>query len=164
MGDLQVLHLCCQLVDIYAAGIQKRLVVGTNHEVLLLLQPPGVTAVFPFGAAIGAGAQDDHHPFLLCGLDILAQVVLVRAPVPFARCHLVEIPEHVRGHSVQSHRLHHTQAVAPVLGWHALIVHFARINRCGFAVVEELPVLNGKGVTVFVGCIQRAAEHRENAK
>ena len=56
VGDLQVLHLCCQLVDIYAAGIQKRLVVGTNHEVLFLLQPPGITAVFPFGAAIGSRA------------------------------------------------------------------------------------------------------------
>ena len=56
------------------------------------------------------------------------------------------VPEDVGSYGVESEGLHHAQTVMPVGCGHARIVHLARVDLYGFAVVDEVATLYLEGM------------------
>ena len=144
LGTLQVAYLLVQAVNVRFGMFQELGIVPSYLHAWHVLQPPGVAAKFPFGTHVWAGAQNHHHAFFSGYLDVFGQV-LVAGKVPFAGFGFVGVPKYVGGYGVQSHSLHHLQAVAPVLVGDAGIVHLARKDGGYFTVAVEMSVFYLEG-------------------
>ena len=104
--------------------------------VLLLQQPPGQPAHFPFGTGIGPRAHNDVEAVLL-GQSAESGHVALTAEVELSFGGLVEIPEYVDAQGVHSQGFAHLDAVLPVGARNARIVHLGRLHHEGLAVEHK---------------------------
>jgi hypothetical protein len=111
-------------------------------------EPGGEAAELPFGAGVGAGAEDDVETFFLRGLDEGGEVV-VAGEVVVTGCGLVDVPEDVGGDGVEAHGAGHFEARVPVLAGDAGVVKFAGEDFEGFAVEGEVIALRGEDVALL---------------
>ena len=105
-------------------------------DVLLLQQPPGQTAHFPFGTNVGTGTHDDVHAVLLSQTAELSHVV-VASPVELAFTLFVDVPEDVDAHGVHAQCFTHLDAVVPVSLGNARIVNLCSLHNEGLAIEQE---------------------------
>ena len=85
---------------------EELLVVAAHFHALYILQPPRISAEFPFGTYIRTGAQYNHHALFGCYLDVFGEV-FVSFEIPNAGLCLVYVPEYICGYGVKTHALHH---------------------------------------------------------
>ena len=146
LGYLEVAHLGCELSDVGAARVKKSLVLRAYFHLGHGAEPPGIAAVLPLATGIGTGTQDDHHALIGSSLEEGAYVAVTRGPVPHSGCDLVVVPEDIGCHGVESEGFHHAQTVMPVGCGHTRIVHLARVDLYGFAVVDKVASLYLEGM------------------
>ena len=104
--------------------------------VLLLEEPPGQTAHFPFRTNVGTGAYDDIHAILLRQFHEGTDVVVVRE-VELIHLLLVDVPEDVDAQRVHAESLAHLDALFPVGTGNTGVMDFGSLHHEGLAVEQE---------------------------
>ena len=107
--------------------------------VLLLEQPPGQSAHFPFGTDIGPWAQDDIHIVLLAQAAEFCQVILP-GEVEYTRLRLMRVPEDVEADCVHAQCFAHFDALVPIGLGDAWIVQFCGFETNGLPFNRNVPL------------------------
>ncbi len=144
-GDLQRRQHSSHFHEIAPRSLDVARVASAQLDVLVLEQPPGKTAHFPFGARIRSGTQDDPQALLLGDTAELCDVSLA-LPIELVGIRLVQIPEKISANRVQPHRPRHSQSVLPVFARHARGVDFPATNLETAAIQQEIIRTDGEGV------------------
>ncbi len=108
-------------------------------------EPSGEASELPFGAGVGAGAEDNVETLFLRGFNEGDQVV-VAGEVEVVGGGLVDVPEDVGGDGVEAHGTCHFEACVPVLARDAGVVELAGEDFVGLAVEGEVVAFDGEGV------------------
>jgi hypothetical protein len=162
MGDLQRRQLLTQLFEVRFRRREETRVLAAHFQIMLFEQPPRIAAKFPFRATIWTGPQNHPQTFLLRKPHELRDVrVAGEMELTFAR--FVLVPENVDGNRVQSHRVHHLQAIGPVLVRNPARMHFASLDLKRFPVEQKIRVADGEGGS-GVDSRQAARQHEPTSR
>src|SRR5688572_16617727 len=108
-------------------GRKKSCILRADLHILRSQQPRWNAAEVPFGTDIRAGTDDKKQASFLSDLCEAGDIEIA-GEVELAGLLFVEVPEDVGGDRIQTHRLRFAKTVAPMFGWDARIVHFARAD------------------------------------
>ena len=124
VGDLKRREFFADALEVIFDGGHVAGVAGAEFDSVVLEEPPGEAAHFPFGAGVGTGAEDNPESFFLGDAAELGDVGLA-GEVEFAGLGFLHVPEHVGADRVEPHGAGHLEAVAPVFLGDARGVDFA---------------------------------------
>ena len=158
-------HLLLEEVDAF----KEIGVAFAQTDVLFLQQPPGESAHFPFGAHIGAGAQNHVHAVVAAQTHKFTEIVL-SGEIEFARLRLMRVPEHIEAHGVHAQCLGLLDALVPVGTRNAGVVKLGSLHHVRLAVEQECAL---SGFKCYRGifrqfirrmCGKRECEHRRSER
>ena len=145
VSDLEGSEDSADFVEIGFGGVEKFGIARAESDVGIFEKPPGEAAHFPFGAGVGAGAEDDPEAFFLCDAAELRGVGLA-GPVEVAGRGFLEIPEEIGADGVEAHGFGGAETVSPIFHGDARGVDFAAADFEALVVEEEIVVANGECV------------------
>ena len=157
--DRQRSQLFAQPIDITFAGRQKLRILAPNLHILVFQQPIRITAEIPLGAHVRPRTEQYEQPFALRRADEFGQIGLP-AEIEFARLPFMVVPEHIRRHGIQPHRLGPSHPVGPIFFRNTRIVHLSANQLDAFPVQQELAVRN---LEPLAPCPLSDQQHRRHA-
>ena len=158
-SDLQVFQLLAHFMHKHTDTFHIIRIESAQLHTVVLQQPPGKTAHFPFGTHIRTGADDDIHTMLLRQLTKSSNIFITRKII-ISGCLFMQVPKDIKTKCIHAQCLTHFNAVLPIFTRNTRIMNLGSLNNKRFAVQQE-SILSGfkcAGLIAGTSCQQ---EHRQ---